>query len=457
MTKIQFPINWRPYPFQVPLWNYLLDGGKRAIAVWHRRAGKDILGLNWIVAAALKEIGTYWYIYPTYAQAKRSVWDGMTLDGKAYMSYIPDELIKENSQSKQKIVLINGSIIQFVGSDRPLNLRGGGIKGAVISEYSYCNPKSIASLEPMFERSRAWVLYLYTPSDDPRLTHGEELYNKYKDDKNTYCEVKNIEQTTDHDGRPLYDLKELKKGKGEMSAAEKRREYYCDFEAYKYSRAEEEGNIFAADLNIAKIAGRIGFFPHDPAYSVDTYWDIGISNFTTIWFCQEKNDEIVVIDFYYNQNKPIDFYLNVLRSRGGYQYAKNVLPHDMNRRDPVTLEGRLTKANEMAEKLCFPPFIIGSKYRNEERLEETRNFLGKCKIDSKRCHSGIEGLYDYDPSKRSKRAASHSSFECDVVDSFSYMAMQVKTREERKAEYRILDSGFPKNITGIDNKNPFDF
>ena len=32
---------WTPRPHQKALWQYLRNGGKRAMAVWHRRAGKD--------------------------------------------------------------------------------------------------------------------------------------------------------------------------------------------------------------------------------------------------------------------------------------------------------------------------------------------------------------------------------------------------------------------------------
>lgn len=67
---LSFPVNWRPYPYRVPLWNYLESGGKRAIAVWHRRAGKDIVGLNWITAAALCDPEVYWYVFPTEEQAR---------------------------------------------------------------------------------------------------------------------------------------------------------------------------------------------------------------------------------------------------------------------------------------------------------------------------------------------------------------------------------------------------
>ncbi|WP_410521319.1 transposase [Candidatus Tisiphia endosymbiont of Sialis lutaria] len=81
-SSIKFPVEWSPYPFQLPLWRYLYSGGKKAIAIWHRRAGKDIMGINWITASAIREVGIYWYVYPTYNQAKMSVWDGIVNSGE---------------------------------------------------------------------------------------------------------------------------------------------------------------------------------------------------------------------------------------------------------------------------------------------------------------------------------------------------------------------------------------
>ena len=40
--KHHLPHNgWMPRGHQNKLWDYLQDGGTRAMAVWHRRAGKD--------------------------------------------------------------------------------------------------------------------------------------------------------------------------------------------------------------------------------------------------------------------------------------------------------------------------------------------------------------------------------------------------------------------------------
>ena len=57
---IEIPNGWDPRRYQLPLWKYLQDGGKRAVAVWHRRAGKDSCALNWTAAEAIEgRVGVY--------------------------------------------------------------------------------------------------------------------------------------------------------------------------------------------------------------------------------------------------------------------------------------------------------------------------------------------------------------------------------------------------------------
>jgi phage terminase large subunit len=182
LAKIKFPDKWKPYPYQVPLWNYLVGGGRSAVAVWHRRAGKDLVGLHWITLCALKNPGVYWYIFPTAEQAKMAIWDAVTLDGKGYLSFLPDDEVSKVDNTNLMIRFHNGSIIKFVGAHRPDSLRGAGIKGAIISEYADVNkPEGVASvIIPMIVRSRGWMLYLYTPSSDCRKIHGYDLYKPKK-------------------------------------------------------------------------------------------------------------------------------------------------------------------------------------------------------------------------------------------------------------------------------------
>lgn len=70
--QIDIPYNYFLRDYQRPLWNYLANGGKRACYVWHRRAGKDLIALNWLIQEAVHEqVGTYWHVFPTYRQGKK--------------------------------------------------------------------------------------------------------------------------------------------------------------------------------------------------------------------------------------------------------------------------------------------------------------------------------------------------------------------------------------------------
>ena len=50
----------------------LAQGIKRAVLLWHRRSGKEKTLINYTAWAMLNRVGTYFYIFPTYAQAKKS-------------------------------------------------------------------------------------------------------------------------------------------------------------------------------------------------------------------------------------------------------------------------------------------------------------------------------------------------------------------------------------------------
>lgn len=115
MAVVRVPVDWSPRHYQLPLWNYLENGGRRAVAVWHRRAGKDATALNWTVVAAMKRPGLYWHLLPTYAQGKKIVWDGITRDGRKFLSAWPEAAVKTFNNVEMKLELTNGSIWQVVG------------------------------------------------------------------------------------------------------------------------------------------------------------------------------------------------------------------------------------------------------------------------------------------------------------------------------------------------------
>ena len=75
MPEIVLPAHgWRPRPHQMRLWSYLQKGGTRAMAIWHRRAGKDEVLLNHTAVSAFQRPGNYWHCLPIYKQARKAIW-----------------------------------------------------------------------------------------------------------------------------------------------------------------------------------------------------------------------------------------------------------------------------------------------------------------------------------------------------------------------------------------------
>lgn len=59
-----------------------------------------------------------------------------------------------------------------------------------------------------------------------------------------------------------------------------------------------EGSYFGTLIAKAESEGRIGHYPYDPALPVITSWDLGVDDYTSIWFMQENRNQVRVVDYY---------------------------------------------------------------------------------------------------------------------------------------------------------------
>ena len=174
-SEILIPNGWNPRDYQRPLWKALNSGVKRAVAIWHRRAGKDSLSLNWTVKAMLQRVGVYWHMLPLNTQARKVVWDAIDKQGRRVIDQVfPLPLRKSVSSAEMKIELWNGSIWQCVGSDNYNTLVGANPVGVVFSEYSLADPEAWDYLRPILAENGGWALFIYTPRGK---NHGYRLYN----------------------------------------------------------------------------------------------------------------------------------------------------------------------------------------------------------------------------------------------------------------------------------------
>ena len=163
--EIKLPYKWQPREYQKPLWEYLSAGGKRAVARWHRRAGKDEVFLHHVACAAHERTGTYWYMLPEYGQARKAMWDAINpkTGKKRIDDAFPQEIRKRTLDQSMMIEFHCGSTFQLVGSDSFNALVGSPPVGLVFSEYAISQPSSWGYLMPILEENGGWAGFNSTP------------------------------------------------------------------------------------------------------------------------------------------------------------------------------------------------------------------------------------------------------------------------------------------------------
>ncbi len=91
---MQIPHNFSPRSYQLPILSAIDSGVNRLVWVAHRRSGKDKTCVNLVAKKMLERVGTYYYIFPTYNQGRKILWDGIDKDGNKFMAHFPAELIE---------------------------------------------------------------------------------------------------------------------------------------------------------------------------------------------------------------------------------------------------------------------------------------------------------------------------------------------------------------------------
>lgn len=241
-TRIKLPFNFVPRDYQMPLCEAIDSGIKRAVAVWHRRAGKDKTLINIMVKEMFGRVGTYFYFFPTFKQGRMILWKGMDRDGFPFLGHIPEEIRSRTSEQEMSITLKNGSVFQVVGTDDIDRVVGTNPVGCVFSEYALQKPEAWEFVRPILRENGGWALFNYTPRG---LNHGWDIYQTAQNSEDWFCELLTIEDTgvlTESDVE-----KERQEG---MSGNLAQQEFYCDF------MASLDDVLIPMDL-ILKAAGKI--------------------------------------------------------------------------------------------------------------------------------------------------------------------------------------------------------
>lgn len=193
-----------------------------------------------------------------------------------------------------------------------------------------------------------------------------------------------------------------------------------------HCRQTVEGAIYADEMREAAESGRIMKVPHDPTLTVSTFWDLGYSDCTSIWFVQKIGLEYHIIDFYQNSRKAIQHYAEVLQERKSnigkkYIYNLHYLPHDARAKQLTTgksIEEVLMSLNMDIETVPILSIVDG--------LSAVRTVFPVCVFDAEKCADGLTALrrykYKVDPDTGKTSKLPDHDINSHAADAFRYFA-----------------------------------
>lgn len=210
----------------------------------------------------------------------------------------------------------------------------------------------------------------------------------------------------------------------EVLKAEKDRDYIVDPEMAEHVwgggyQLVSEGAFYAKWLADAEKQGRIGDFPYRPAFPVITSWDLGMHDYTAIWFFQTDGVSATAVDYYEVSGSgfddivaicmpelfkapPEDFKfdgwtlkrsLEILGRDPPFRYSHHFLPHDVRVKE-LAAGGR--SRVESLIRLGVQNIRKGVPAKNEDRIEAVRRLLPIMKFNkTPRVELGLKRLRRY--------------------------------------------------------------
>jgi phage terminase large subunit len=182
-----------------------------------------------------------------------------------------------------------------------------------------------------------------------------------------------------------------------------------------------EGAYYAKHIAAAEKSGRVGYFPYDPSLPVYTSWDLGVDDYTAIWFFQihytPAGPRIRIIDYYEASGLGADDilaealpeYTKDMQDRiaalvelgreSPYKYGRHFFPHDIGNREwGAGAKTRIQTVNALGVPLEL--IHRGVAQDPQERINASRRILPMCEFhQSKRVMLGMSRLRRYSRKK----------------------------------------------------------
>lgn len=361
-----------------------------ACLVAHRRAGKTVAAVNDIIRRALEVPAPYAYIAPFRLQVKKVAW--------GYFKHYAREIMNEPNEAELKIPLKNGATIELFGADNADAMRGLGFGGVYCDEYGDFRPSVWGNvIRPTLSDRRGWAVFGGTPKGHNQFY---DIHRVAKGDAEWFSLVLKASQSNILHPDEIRDLK-AQITRGEITQDQYDQEYECSFDAAIM------GAYYGREMSLVDAEHRITTVLHDPAFEVNTAWDLGRTDDTAIWWYQNIGNEIHILDYFSESGGSIEEYTEgdfgpgsitqeVIRRGRTYRYGKHYLPHDAKAKT-LSANGK-SIIEQLARYLGQSSLQIVPSLSVEDGIQAARTVLARCYFDL-RCNnnttSGVEALKQY--------------------------------------------------------------
>ena len=207
-----------------------------------------------------------------------------------------------------------------------------------------------------------------------------------------------------------------------------------DMEAYNnvwegIPRQTVDGAIFAKEVTMAELEGRICNVPYDATKPVHAIFDLGWADQTAVWLMQFVGQETRLLRYFEDSQQTISYYMAKLQSFG-YVYDTIWLPHDAKAKSLGT-----GKSIEEIVRATGMKVQILDRVPVADSINAARTIFSKCYFDRQNTEEGLQCLrhyrYDVDPdTKMFSPKPLHDEYS-HGADAFRYIGLMIN--EPKKA------------------------
>jgi phage terminase large subunit len=428
MIDIRLPFGeWDPRPHQLALWKYLQSGGKRAIAVWHRRAGKDEICLHHAATSAFKRVGNYWHLLPEFEQARRAIWTAVNPhSGKRRIDEaFPHELRENTNDSTMFIRFKNQSTWACMGSDRYDAAMGASPAGLTFSEFALSNPSAWGYFRPMLEENNGWAVFITTPRG---RNHAFDMLNYARRTPGWFAETLTaIDTGALSDSDLASALAEYQSLYGYDAG-----QAMFDQEMMVSFNAAVLGAFYAREMLEVRNEGRVLEIEPDFDQPVHRAWDLGVRDDTAVFWFQPYGAQLLILDVMAGNSVGVEYFRDEIFRRHearGWLHGNDYVPHDAK----ILEWGSGRTRVETMQNIGLSPMLV-PKASLEDGINAVRRTLPLC-VFHPRCEAGISALEQYqrewDDEKKCFRVNPLHNWTSHYADAFRYLAQGWKPAPKR--------------------------